>query len=267
MRILIVEPDETSASILELVLRAEGMNSFITGEGDEAIELAKLYDYDCILLETVLPGMNGIEVIRAVRTAKVKSAIIVVSGLGGLHDKVRALNTGADDYLTKPYNNDELIARIRASVRRCCNHAQSQIECGVLVLNLDKRVVSVDGKALRLTGKEYQMLELLMLRKGNTISKEQFMTNTYGGMDEPELKIIDVFVCKLRKKLRAANADYLSTVWGRGYALNEPTTPNVKSPNLAPEIRDMREQTPDWTVPKMQTGDITLPFSRGKAAQ
>jgi DNA-binding winged helix-turn-helix (wHTH) protein len=146
------------------------------------------------------------------------------SGMAGIEDKVRGLGFGADDYMTKPFHKDELVARIHAIVRRSKGHAQSVITTGDLVVNLDAKTVEVGGQRVHLTGKEYQMLELLSLRKGTTLTKEMFLNHLYGGMDEPELKIIDVFICKLRKKLDAASGgqNYIETVWGRGYVLREP---------------------------------------------
>jgi len=116
-----------------------------------------------------------------------------------------------------------LIARIHAIVRRSKGHAQSVITTGDLVVNLDAKTVEVGGQRVHLTGKEYQMLELLSLRKGTTLTKEMFLNHLYGGMDEPELKIIDVFICKLRKKLDAVSGsqNYIETVWGRGYVLRD----------------------------------------------
>src|SRR3712207_114776 len=130
--------------------------------------------------------------------------------------------------MTKPFHKDELVARINAIVRRSKGHAQSVIQTGELRVNLDTKTVEVNGSRVHLTGKEYQMLELLSLRKGTTLTKEMFLNHLYGGMDEPELKIIDVFICKLRKKLNQAlglksgDPGYIETVWGRGYVLREP---------------------------------------------
>jgi len=142
------------------------------------------------------------------------------------------LGIGADDYLTKPFHKSELIARIQAIIRRSKGHSQSVITAGRLSVNLDTRTVEIDGQPVHLTGKEYAILELLALRKGTTLTKEMFLNHLYGGIDEPELKIIDVFVCKLRKKLSAATdgENYIETVWGRGYVLREPSAVSSSGP-------------------------------------
>jgi two-component system cell cycle response regulator CtrA len=148
---------------------------------------------------------------------------MILSGTAEIDTKVKTLGGGADDYLTKPFHKDELVARIHAVVRRSKGHAQSVIATGDILVNLDAKTVEVNGQRVHLTGKEYQMLELLSLRKGTTLTKEMFLNHLYGGMDEPELKIIDVFICKLRKKLQAAaGGHYIETVWGRGYVLRDP---------------------------------------------
>jgi two-component system cell cycle response regulator CtrA len=168
--------------------------------------------------------MSGFEVLRKLRISKVKTPILILSGLAGIEDKVRGLGFGADDYMTKPFHKSELVARIHAIVRRSRGHAQSVINTGDLCVNLDSKTVEIQGSRVHLTSKEYQMLELLAMRKGSTLTKEMFLGHLYGGMDEPEMKIIDVFICKLRKKLASASggADYIETVWGRGYVMREP---------------------------------------------
>jgi two-component system cell cycle response regulator CtrA len=169
--------------------------------------------------------MSGYEVLKTLRVSKVSTPILILSGLAQIEDKVKGLGFGADDYMTKPFHKDELVARIHAIVRRSKGHAQSIIETGDLRVNLDTKTVEVNGQRVHLTGKEYQMLELLSLRKGTTLTKEMFLNHLYGGMDEPELKIIDVFICKLRKKLKevtGAPNGYIETVWGRGYVLRDP---------------------------------------------
>jgi two-component system cell cycle response regulator CtrA len=224
MRVLLVEDDAMVAQSIELMLKSESFVTYTTDLGEEGVDLGKLYDYDIILLDLNLPDMSGYEVLRSLRVAKIQTPILVLSGMASIEDKVKGLGFGADDYLTKPFHKDELIARIHAIVRRSKGHAQSVITIDDLIVNLDQKMVEIGGARVHLTGKEYQMLELLALRKGTTLTKEMFLNHLYGGMDEPELKIIDVFICKLRKKLANASQgkNYIETVWGRGYVLREP---------------------------------------------
>src|SRR5271167_5098068 len=229
VRVLLVDDDAAIARSIELMLKVEEINVYRTDLGEEGVDLGKIYDYDIILLDLNLPDISGFEVLRSLRVSKVKTPILILSGLAGIEDKVRGLGFGTDDYMTKPFHRNELIARIHAIVRRSKGHAQSVIQTGDLVVNLDAKTIEVNGARVHLTGKEYQMLELLSLRKGTTLTKEMFLNHLYGGMDEPELKIIDVFICKLRKKLAAAtNGDnYIETVWGRGYVLRDPAGDEV----------------------------------------
>jgi two-component system cell cycle response regulator CtrA len=224
MRVLLVEDDPATSRSIELMLTHANLNVYCTSLGEDGIDLAKLYDYDLILLDLNLPDMSGHEVLRQIRLARVDTPILILSGSGDLENKVRGFGFGADDYLTKPFNRDELVARIHAIIRRSKGHAQSVIRTGKVTVNLDAKTVEVAGQSVHLTGKEYQMLELLSLRKGTTLTKEMFLNHLYGGMDEPELKIIDVFICKLRKKLAEATdgQNYIETVWGRGYVLRDP---------------------------------------------
>jgi two-component system, cell cycle response regulator CtrA len=234
MRVLLIEDDSATAQSIELMLKSE-VNVYTTDLGEEGIDLGKVYDYDIILLDLNLPDMSGFEVLRNLRVSKVKTPILILSGLPGIEDKVRGFGFGADDYMTKPFHKDELVARIHAIVRRSKGHAQSIIQTGDLVVKLDTKTVEVNGARVHLTGKEYQMLELLSLRKGWTLTKEMFLNHLYGGIDEPEVKIIDVFTCKLRKKLANAShgKNYIETVWGRGYVLREPVEIEAKIPAQA----------------------------------
>ena len=224
MRVLLIEDDYSTAQSIELMLKFDKFNVYATDLGEEGADLGKIYDYDIILLDLNLPDMSGYEVLRTLRVAKVKTPILILSGLAGIEDKVRGLGYGADDYLTKPFHKNELIARIHAIVRRSKGHADSAITTGDLIVDLEKKVVEVAGVRVHLSVKEYQILELLSLRRGTTLTKEMFLNHLYGGMNEPELKIIDVFICKLRKKLATASHghDYIETVWGRGHVLREP---------------------------------------------
>ena len=223
MRVLLIEDDSTTARSVSLMLKSEGFNVYTTDLGEEGIDLSKVYDYDIILLDLNLPDMSGFEVLRSLRAAKVQTPTLILSGHAGVEDKIKGFGFGADDYMTKPFHKDELVARIHAIVRRSNGHAQSVIEIDDLVVNLDTKTTVVNGAHVHLTGKEYQMLELLALRKGMTLTKEMFLNHLYGGMDEPAQKIIDVFMCKLRKKLANASGgkNYIETVWGRGYVLRQ----------------------------------------------
>ncbi len=225
MRILLVEDDPATSRSIELMLTHANLNVYCTDLGEEGIDLAKLYDYDLILLDLNLPDMHGHEVLRQLRLARIETPILILSGADDTENKIKGFGFGADDYLTKPFHREELVARIHAIIRRSKGHSQSIIQTGLVSVNLDAKTVELQGKTVHLTGKEYQMLELLSLRKGTTLTKEMFLNHLYGGMDEPELKIIDVFICKLRKKLAEATGgeNYIDTVWGRGYVLRDPT--------------------------------------------
>ncbi len=224
MRVLLVEDDLTTQQSIQMMLESAGMVVDATDLGEDGLEIGKLYDYDIIVLDIMLPDMDGFEVLRRLRDSRVETPVMILSGLTEAENKVKGLRGGADDYLTKPFDKKELLARIQAIVRRSQGHAQSVISTGLLAVNLDSHTVEVNSQPIHLTGKEYGILELLSLRKGTTLTKEMFLNHLYGGMDEPELKIIDVFICKLRKKLSTATGgeNYIETVWGRGYVLRDP---------------------------------------------
>ena len=232
MRVLLVEDDSATAQSIELMLKSESFNVYATDLGEGGIDLGKIYDYDIILLDLNLPDISGFDVLRKLRISRVKTPILILSGLAAIEDKIKGLGFGADDYMTKPFHKDELIARVHAIVRRSKGHAHPVIQTGDLVVNLDTKTVEVNRARVHMTAKEYQMLELLALRKGTTLTKESFLNHLYGGMNEPDMKIIDVFICKLRKKLANASGgkDYIETVWGRGYVIREPAENAVSVP-------------------------------------
>ncbi|RED11387.1 response regulator transcription factor CtrA [Pontivivens insulae] len=232
MRILLVEDDPATARNIELMLANANFNVYATDLGEEGIDLARLYDYDLMILDLNLPDMHGHDVLRKLRLSKVETPILILSGMDDADTKIKGFGFGADDFLPKPFHREELVARIHAIVRRSKGHSQSLIETGLVTVNVDAKTVEVAGKSVHLTGKEYQMLELLSLRKGTTLTKEMFLNHLYGGMDEPELKIIDVFICKLRKKIAQATGGetYIETVWGRGYVLRDPVPQIVEAP-------------------------------------
>ena len=224
MRILIIEDDLPTSKALEATLKSESFVCDLTNSGEDGLDLAKIYDYDLILLDLMLPDVEGYEVIRRLRTVQVNTPILILSGLTDTDDKVKGLGFGADDYLTKPFDKQELVARVNAIVRRSKGHSNSHIKIGRMTVNLNTKMVDIDNKYLNLTGREYAILELMALRKGATLSKEVFLNHLYGGLEEPEFKIIDVFICKLRKKLSdvLGGESYIKTLWGRGYVLEEP---------------------------------------------
>jgi two-component system cell cycle response regulator CtrA len=223
MHILLVEDNEVAAKSIELKLTAEGHNVFTTDLGEEAIELVGLYDYDVVLLDLSLDDMNGLDVLRAIRLEKVRTPVIVVTATADIETKVKALSAGADDFVTKPFHKAELVARINAVVRRSRGHAESIIRTGDISVNLDTRSASVGDVPIHLTPSEYKVLELLSLRKNSVLTKEMCLNHLYNGLKEPEVKIIDVFICKLRKKLAAAagTGSQIETVWGGGYMLRD----------------------------------------------
>lgn len=234
MRILLVEDDLTAARGVSLMLKAAGAVVDHSDTGEEALELSRHYEYDIVLLDLILPDIEGFEVVRRMRIARNDTPVLILSGLTRPQAKVKGLGLGADDFITKPFDKAELLARMQAVVRRSKGFSQPTLRIGPIELNLDSREVWVDSKQVHLTGKEYSILELLVLRKGMVLTKEGFLNHLYGGLDEPEVKIIDVFICKLRKKLAQSGADnMIGTVWGRGYMIREPSD-DPFAENLSP---------------------------------
>ena len=220
MRALIVDHQFTQVREIVSLLKSAGGVVDQVDNGEEALDLSRHYDYDIALVELLLPDMEGYEVVRRMRNLHNDTPVIVLSELSRPQAKIKAFAVGADDFIIKPFNSGELLARIHAIIRRSKGFSHASLEVGPLVLNLDRQEVTVNGKMVHLTNKEYAILELLVLRKGMALSKETFLNHLYGGLDEPEIKIIDVFVCKLRKKLAQAGANNLiGTIWGRGYIL------------------------------------------------
>ena len=230
MRVLLVEDDASAARGLALVLKSGGAVVDEVDTGEEAMELVRHYDYDIVLLDLLLPDMEGYEVVRRLRAARIDVPVLILSGLSRPQAKIKGFGVGADDFMTKPYDKAELLARMQAIVRRSKGFSQPTLRVGNLQLNLDSRQVFVGQTEVHLTGKEFSILELLMLRKGLVLTKDAFLSHLYGGMDEPEIKIIDVFICKLRKKLaQAGSSNMIGTVWGRGYMIRD-SIPAASSP-------------------------------------
>jgi two-component system cell cycle response regulator CtrA len=223
MHILLVEDNPVAAKSIELKLVAEGHNVFVTDLGEDAIELTAVYDYDLMLLDLDLTDMEGLDVLRAVRAKKIRTPVIILTAASDIETKVKALSAGADDFISKPFHKAELAARINAVVRRSRGHSESIIRTGNIALNIDTRTAEVCGVPVHLTPSEYKVLELLSLRKNSVLTKEMCLNHLYNGLKEPEVKIIDVFICKLRKKLAQASQgeNQIETVWGGGYMLRD----------------------------------------------
>ncbi|MEI6642286.1 MAG: response regulator transcription factor [Novosphingobium sp.] len=221
MRVLLMEDEPTTVKAIEFCLSTKGFNVYTTDLAEEGLELAKLYNYDIIVLDLNLPDMHGYDVLKKLRFANVHTPVLILSGNSEMGSKLCCFGIGADDYVTKPFQREELVARIQAVVRRSKGHAQSVIRTGKLVVNLNTRMVMADGSGVHLTNKEYSIVELLALHKGKTLTKDMFLDHLYRGIEEPEPKIIDVFICGLRRKLTHAcrGENYIETIWGRGYSL------------------------------------------------
>lgn len=225
MRVLVIDDDRLVTKSLAMLLNDSAIGYEIAHGGETGIEFARAYDYDVILLDLGLGDLHGYEVLRRLRRLNIATPIAILSGEDRAEAKVSGLGLGADDYITKPFQRDELVARLHALVRRSNGHAEAVIATGPISVNLSTRAVSVAQRAVRLTGKEYALLELLSLRKGMVQTKEAILNHLYGGRDEPALKIIDVFICNLRRKLEVAGNDAgacIRTDWGRGYSLCDP---------------------------------------------
>lgn len=237
MRVLIVSANADTAQHLDLMIRSEGMNAYATHDGEEAVDLAGLYDYDVVVIDRRVDMSNQMDVLKQIRRSKIAVSIICAGHSPRAGEAASLLNAGADDYIGLPCDRDEFLARTRAVARRSKGHVSNVITAGPITVDLDRKQVFLDGAAVHMTGKEYQMAEVLALRKNQTVAKESFLSSLYGGMDEPELKIIDVFICKLRKKLTSrGHPDYIDTVWGRGYVLRDEPRSLAAAPHGTREV-------------------------------
>ena len=225
MRILLIEDNRTMARSIEKILDRARFEYETAHSGEAALELARIYAFDAILLDLALPGMSGIEVLCHLRTMHIWAPVLILSGNCETTTKVSGFVAGADDYITKPFDSAELVARLHAKVRRSLGHAQSQIITGPISIDLAAGVVLVDGQYVSLSAKEYAIFEKLSLHKDMTVTREMIQTHLYGGHCEPDLKTVNVFICKLRKKLAHAGAPpsgCIKTICGQGYSLCDP---------------------------------------------
>ena len=226
--ILLVDDNKVNQMVAGSLLKKRAMSVTLANDGIEAVDICAEQRFDLILMDIQMPRMGGIQSMQIIKErmnaegqAVTPIVALTANAMQGAAEEY--LGKGMDDYLTKPFNTGELIARIQAIVRRSKGHSESVVRFDKVAINLDTRVVEVDGNQVHLTNKEYAILELLAMRKGTVLTKEMFLNHLYSSMDEPEIKIIDVFVCKLRKKLSKSSGgtNYIETVWGRGYMLKD----------------------------------------------
>jgi two-component system cell cycle response regulator CtrA len=224
MRVLLIEDEPTTAKAIELMLTTEGFNVYSTDLGEEGLDLGKLYDYDIICLDLNLPDMHGYDVLKKLRTAKVGTPVLILSGVAELDSKVRALGFGADDYVTKPFRFEEVLARVQALLRRSAGWSQPLIRCGAVTLDTRAQEVRVADEPVELTAFEYRLLEYLMLRAGQVVSKTELTEKLYEQDFERDSNTIEVFIGRLRRKLDPDNRHQpIETLRGRGYRISRDT--------------------------------------------
>jgi len=221
MKVLLIEDEYAVSRSIALVLRGEDIYTDVAAHGEEGIDIARHFEYDAIILDLGLPDMNGFEVLRTLRRAQVDTPVIILSGSATVDAKVKALNNGADDYMTKPFSNEELVGRLRALVRRSKGYSDSRITFGQMTLDIVAKTVEAGGRRVPLSGKEYQILELLSLRRGSAVSKETMINHIYSDGEGPDSPTIGLFVFRLRRKLAAASGGehFIQTVRDQGYLM------------------------------------------------
>jgi two-component system copper resistance phosphate regulon response regulator CusR len=227
MRILVVEDDRKVAGFIEMGLREEGYAVDLARDGDEAIVLAHVNDYDAILLDLMLPKKNGLQVAAELRREGRTTPILMLTARDATEDVVRGLDAGADDYLGKPFKFDELLARLRALVRRGGATRVERLTAGPLELDRLKHQAYAGGKALDLTPREFQLLEHFMMHKDDVVRRTELLEKVWDMHFDPESNVVDVHVGNLRRKLREAGFDdVIKTVRGVGFRLNGSGTTN-----------------------------------------
>ena len=215
MRVLIVEDESTLASQLAGALRAAGFVVDAAKDGEEGLYFGEEYDYDAAVIDLGLPRLDGMSLIRRLRSADRNMPVLILTARGNWQDKVKGLEAGADDYLTKPFQMEELLARLNALIRRAAGYSSPVLEHGDLKLDTAKKEVRVAGDAIELTAYEYKVLEYLMLNPDRVVSKTELTDHLYEQDFDRDSNVIEVFVGRLRKKLDPVNP--IRTVRGQGY--------------------------------------------------
>lgn len=221
MKILVVDDEKQLTQALEAILKKHNYSVDVAFDGETGLDLALSDIYDLIILDVMMPKLDGFSVIKELRTAKIGSPILVLSAKNELNDRIDGLNLGADDYITKPFSTDELLARIRALLRRKTQFTGDLLTYNDITLDRDSLEVSNGNKKIVLGKKEFQILEMLMLSSGKTINKEKFIEKIWGYDTEAEYNTIEVYVSFLRKKLAAINSETeIKSIRGIGYNLS-----------------------------------------------
>ena len=217
MRILVAEDEADLARTLRKALTEDGYAVDCTPNGEAALEKATAIPYDTILLDVMLPGRNGLAVLSALRARGIRTPVLILTARDGVDDKVRGLNVGADDYMTKPFALTELLARVRALIRRASPEPMNELVAGPLVVDTCARVVRQHGTAIDLTAREYAILELLARRKGRVVTRSAIYDHVYDEGEDTLSNVVDVFIAALRRKL---GADVIRTRRGHGYIID-----------------------------------------------
>jgi DNA-binding response OmpR family regulator len=215
-RILIAEDEPRLASFLEKGLRAQGFTTTVVSDGAEASAMAQDEEFDLLVLDLGLPGKQGAEVLRDMRLAGQRMPVLILTARDDIDSTVAGLEGGADDYVTKPFKFEELLARIRARLREQPEPEQTVLEAAGVTLDMRARRASVEGRTIELSAREYTMLEVLMRHAGQVLSREQLLSHVWGYDHDPGSNVVDVYVGYLRRKL---GPDVIETARGMGYRL------------------------------------------------
>jgi two-component system OmpR family response regulator len=218
MRVLVVEDEPDLLDSLSTALREDGYAVDVAADGDEGLFKAQTYEYDALVLDIMLPGKDGWEVLRQLRQSK-KTPVLMLTARDGVRDRVRGLDTGADDYVVKPFNIAELLARLRALIRRCANQVQSRFEVGDLVIDTAARTVFRAAQQIVLTAREYALVEYMVLHRGKVVTRTMLYEHLFDEEDNTLSNLLDVHVSNIRKKL---GHDFISTRRGHGYCVDSP---------------------------------------------
>lgn len=264
MRVLIVDGDKESRRQLKQTCESASIVCETASDSHEAIDFLRSLEFDAIVFGGNLPDTPADKLIRDIRLDKIVTPLVAI-GPDDVALVTTTLDAGADDYMREPIFGNELISRLQAIVRRQFGQTSSLVTCGPMTIDLTQRLVMFNGERAHATGKEFAMLELFATRRNTVLTKEHFLAHMYDERDEPEVKIIDVFICKLRAKFKLYGVpDMIETIWGRGYIMRDPDAIKVtsSSPSLAPEMRDMIDDPPVTTVPRMSGEEYASMKSR-----